>query len=388
MVSIRASVLAAATCVCTAAGAQIQDVEVEISDLSFGHQAQLVPIEVGDRLNRVLLFHFGHPHNPEVMVKVKGCGSWGNGRRLIEVTTATHRALKYTVREPATGDSLTDYQPYLSRPVGLSAGLACNSMYPARSETRPEAEASSIPQGRRVTLADRFEVHVEFQNFEDGSWYDAVPIDLPGDNAVLFYFFDVFEGGGVYANPHDPELLFKVIRACKVNDNWWVYGGDTDFRAAGYRVTIRDTVTGTTKEYRSRDTPVGVGIWDPNTFPCVQGLSTDPAPTGEMTLHGRFRASIEFDQEGVMRGAQPIDVDLPGDSSALFYFFSPDNAEVLLKVLNGCGVNGKWWVFAASATDRAYTIRVRDTTTDARKEYFSAEGPTPALADTAAFSCR
>lgn len=387
MVSIRASVLAAAACVCTAAGAQIQDVEVEITDLSFGHLAQLVPVDVGNRLNRVDLFHFGHPHNPEVMVKVKGCGSQANGRRLIEVTTATHRAVKYTVRDPATGDSLTDYQPYLSWPIGLSAGLDCSSMYPARSETGSEADASSIPQGRRVTLVDRFEVHVEFSNFEDGRWYDAVPIDLPGDNAVLFYFFDVFEGGGVYVNPHDPELLFKVISACKVSDNWWVYGGDTDFRGADYRVTIRDTATGTTKRYRSRDTPVGVGIWDPSTFPCLQDSGTDPSPAGETTLHGRFEASIEFDQEGEMRGARPIDVDLPGDSSVLFYFFSPDNAEVLLKVLNGCQVNGSWWVFAASATDRAYTIRVRDTTTGARREYVSEEGPSLALADTAAFSC-
>ena len=212
MISIRASVLAATVCVCTAAGAQIQDVEVEISDLSFGHQARLVPVDVGNRLNRVQLFHFGHPHNPEVMVKVKGCGTWGNGRRLIEVTTATHRAVKYTVRDPATGDSLTDYQPYLSWPIGRSAGLACNSMQPVRSETGPEAEESSIPQGRRVTLVDRFEVHVEFSNFEDGSWYDAVPIDLPGDNAVLFYFFDVFEGGGVYVNP----LLSHTLRRARV----------------------------------------------------------------------------------------------------------------------------------------------------------------------------
>ncbi len=39
-----------------------------------------------------------------------------------------------------------------------------------------------------------------------------------------------------------------------------------------------------------------------------------------------------------------------GDSG-LFYFFDPGNWETLVKVLDGCGNNGRHWVFGASATD-------------------------------------
>ncbi len=48
------------------------------------------------------------------------------------------------------------------------------------------------------------------------------------------------------------------------------------------------------------------------------------------------------------------------DTAALFYFFSPDNPEMLLKVLDGCGVNGHWWVFGSAATDLRYRISVWD----------------------------
>lgn len=47
-----------------------------------------------------------------------------------------------------------------------------------------------------------------------------------------------------------------------------------------------------------------------------------------------------------------------GNDSAVFYFFNPDNAEVLVKVLNGCGVNQHWWVYSAPATDLLYRVTV------------------------------
>lgn len=44
--------------------------------------------------------------------------------------------------------------------------------------------------------------------------------------------------------------------------------------------------------------------------------------------------------------------------SGLLGFFNRTNAEVLIKVLNGCQVNGHRWVFAAPATDLAYNLYV------------------------------
>ncbi|NQV05423.1 hypothetical protein HQ535_02650 [bacterium] len=79
----------------------------------------------------------------------------------------------------------------------------------------------------------------------------------------------------------------------------------------------------------------------------------------------------------------------PGDplGDGLFYFFDPDNAEMLVKVLDGCDFNGHFWVFAAAATDIEYTLTVTDTQTDESRTYGNALGsPAPAVVDTVAFA--
>ncbi len=74
------------------------------------------------------------------------------------------------------------------------------------------------------------------------------------------------------------------------------------------------------------------------------------------------------------------------DDSGLFWFFSPTNWELLVKVLNGCGTNRRHWVFAASATDVGFVLTVRDTETGQVKQYTHAAGtPAKALADVSAF---
>ncbi len=79
------------------------------------------------------------------------------------------------------------------------------------------------------------------------------------------------------------------------------------------------------------------------------------------------------------------------DDSGLFWFFGPDNWEVLIKVLDGCAINGNVWVFGTSTTDLRHVIRVTDTVTGAAKEYRNEPGvPAPAITDAEAFpqGCR
>lgn len=45
-----------------------------------------------------------------------------------------------------------------------------------------------------------------------------------------------------------------------------------------------------------------------------------------------------------------------GGNSATFWAYSSDNWEVVAKVLNGCGVNGYWWLFAAAAGSSSYSV--------------------------------
>ena len=46
--------------------------------------------------------------------------------------------------------------------------------------------------------------------------------------------------------------------------------------------------------------------------------------------------------------------------SGLLWFFSRGNAEVLIKVLDGCRFNGHRWVFVAPVTDVAFNLYVTD----------------------------
>ncbi|MYB19269.1 MAG: PKD domain-containing protein, partial [Holophagales bacterium] len=79
------------------------------------------------------------------------------------------------------------------------------------------------------------------------------------------------------------------------------------------------------------------------------------------------------------------------NDSGLFWFFDRENWEVLVKVLDGCTMNGAVWVFAASTTNLGYVIEVTDTATGAVREYRNDPGmPAPAITDANAFpgSCR
>lgn len=53
-----------------------------------------------------------------------------------------------------------------------------------------------------------------------------------------------------------------------------------------------------------------------------------------------------------------LDWGLDSRQSGLLYFFNRDNVEVLIKVLDGCGVNGHRWVFVAPVTDLAFNLVV------------------------------
>jgi hypothetical protein len=76
-------------------------------------------------------------------------------------------------------------------------------------------------------------------------------------------------------------------------------------------------------------------------------------------------------------------------SSGSFYFFNPDNSEVLVKVIDGCSLNGRYWVFFTAATDVGYTLKVTDTLSPSvpPRTYTNTLGtPAQPVQDTSAFA--
>ncbi len=102
-------------------------------------------------------------------------------------------------------------------------------------------------------------------------------------------------------------------------------------------------------------------------------------------LRGRYRVVAEWST--ATRGGSAAAVGLTGDTG-LFWFFDPGNVEVVVKVLDGCGINGRHWVFAAGLTDVGVELEVEDTRSDRFWARRSPGGTTfrPIL-DTMAFPC-
>ncbi len=100
----------------------------------------------------------------------------------------------------------------------------------------------------------------------------------------------------------------------------------------------------------------------------------------------RFSVAVEWwTADGEAQKAGKV-VHEGTDDSGLFWFFSEANWELLLKVLDGCSLNGHIWVFGASATTLGYSIQVTDTVTGAMKEYRNEPGKhSSAITDVAAF---
>jgi len=80
-------------------------------------------------------------------------------------------------------------------------------------------------------------------------------------------------------------------------------------------------------------------------------------PLERACLSNGFTVGVEH-QDSLGRWHQAMRQANLSDDSAVFYFFEPSNAEVLVKVLNGCEINQNWWVFSAPATDVVYRVTV------------------------------
>jgi hypothetical protein len=116
------------------------------------------------------------------------------------------------------------------------------------------------------------------------------------------------------------------------------------------------------------------------------GCHNPPDAASLPLKQGRFRAEATWrtadGATGIARAAAPA-----ADSSGLLWFFSPDNWELLVKVIDGCAFNNRYWVFAAGTTNVAYTLTLTDTKTGRIARYENPLGlSSPAVTDTNAFA--
>lgn len=227
-----------------------------------------------------------------------------------------------------------------------------------------------------------YEVKACFEYEQDGETVesDAFDYGLESDESGLLYFFD----------RDNAEVLIKVLNGCGVNGHRWVFVAPVTDLALN--LEIREVATGRRWEYGNPGGKTADTASDTTAFPChaaaaswapsgggrggsVDGLvglrgsvparrtaaaaaETDCTPEGPaLTLRGGYQVSMCYETYDGAVG-QARDWGLDSSQSALLYFFDRDNVEVLIKVLDGCGVNGHRWVFVAPVTDLAFNLHV------------------------------
>jgi hypothetical protein len=256
-----------------------------------------------------------------------------------------------------------------------------------------------IPSDTTLCLNNgRFKVEAGWKN--QGGTGAGHAVALTKDTGY-FWFFD----------PSNVELVTKILTGCGANQRFWVFaGGLTDLETA---LTVTDTVAGTVKVYRNPPRTAFRPLQDTGAFDTCAAAGPAPAPplvaapslpariepaateaacvegpTNLCLNGGRFRVSATWRTSNGSSG-QGQAVRLTGDTG-YFWFFDRENIEVVLKTLNACGLNNRFWVFAAGLTSVRTEITVEDTVTGITKKYNNPQGtPFQPIQDTQAFAtCR
>ncbi len=75
------------------------------------------------------------------------------------------------------------------------------------------------------------------------------------------------------------------------------------------------------------------------------------------------------------------------EDTGYLWFFTDSNVETVVKVLDGCALNQRYWVFAGGLTDVRVELTVTDTATGIPKTYVNPQGtPFQPIQDTSAFA--
>ncbi|HEY0512169.1 MAG TPA: hypothetical protein VGH73_09710 [Thermoanaerobaculia bacterium] len=113
--------------------------------------------------------------------------------------------------------------------------------------------------------------------------------------------------------------------------------------------------------------------------PC---LAADSAT--RLYLNGsRFQAEVVWTVPGLGSGVgQAVPLT---DDTGTFWFFANDNAELMVKVLDGRAVNRHFWVFYGGLSDVEYTLTVTDLKTGLQDVFHNPAGRPASAADVAAF---
>jgi hypothetical protein len=178
--------------------------------------------------------------------------------------------------------------------------------------------------------------------------YDVSRLDIEGDDPV-------------YIGPAWSPVADTQIYLCADQNGPAVRQGYANFLARGAALT--QPITEVFPTYKA------LGLRALFDSPC------EPK-AGTLCLNGnRFKVEIHWSRPNGTSGEGKA-VPLPGrEDSGLFWFFEPENVELLVKVLDRCAPPfDSFWVFFAATTNVGFELEVIDTVSGETKVYTSPVG--------------
>jgi ELWxxDGT repeat protein len=140
------------------------------------------------------------------------------------------------------------------------------------------------------------------------------------------------------------------------------------------------TVVGDHLYFAADDGLSGDELW---ALPLAGPAGCQTSSTALCLNAGRFRVEAtwrDFAGHAGVGQAVPLAAD-----TGYFWFFAPGNVETVVKVLDGRGLNGAFWVFYGALSSVEYTLTVTDTATGLSRRYVNPPGALASVGDTAGF---
>ena len=321
-----------------------------------------------------------------------------------------------------------EFPPYIQAVVAIPVTGYRNELYVSLADTLLPDEDSGLYrfpltidhppcQANDTTLClngGRFKVELAWRD-EDGRGGAGHAKPLTGDTGT-FWIFD----------PNNLEAVVKVLDAQVLNDHFWIFA--SGLTNIGIGITVTDTETGqfatffntlgqafapyqNTQALPGDNLPAEVGWMDRFAAPtgdrpragaasgamhrprgathARSSRSSTAACTADATklclAGGRFEVSATFETAQGQSGAAQT-AAITADTGYL-WFFDQDNVEVLIKVLDACVINQRFWVFAGGLTDVKVVLTVRDSVTGQVRTYTNPLGTAfQPIQDTGAFA--
>ena len=259
----------------------------------------------------------------------------------------------------------------------------------------PGANAPCVVNATTLCLnSSRFKVQVTWTK-PDSTSGAGQAVALTGDTGYFWFF-----------SANNVEMVIKVVDGRALNGKFWVFaGGLTNVNVV---ITVTDTQTGAVRTYTNPQGVAFAPIQATDAFAMApeESLLSPAGPTASAAAgtaskaaaevsslasgkfsaqagcnadattlclnSGRFQVRVTWNTTDSRTGSGQA-VSLTGDTG-YFWFFSANNVEMVIKVVDGRAVNGKFWVFAGGLTNVNAIITVTDTQTGAVRVYVNPQG--------------